>query len=175
VPRRLDRHFVLIAGILLTILAASQIGSAIQESQTNDEPVHLTAGYIYLTTGEYGMDLPHLPLGRVLAALPLLLLPLRRIPADRAWLDFGTLIWDNPVPPSTVLMHARLVIIALTILFGAWLGWWTRRQFGAPVALLALTFFVFDPNIVAHGHYVTTDFISSFGFFLVCSIWKDFF
>ncbi len=171
-PSRLDRHFFLIAGILLAILAASQIGSAIQESPTNDEPVHLTSGYVYLTTGEYVVDLAHPPLGRVLAALPLLALPVRRVPPDQVWSTLGTLLWDNP--PSTALLHARLVVIALTLLFGAWLGWWTRREFGAPVALLALSFFVFDPNIIAHGHYATTDLIVSFGIFLACTLWCDF-
>jgi hypothetical protein len=174
IPNRLDRHFWLITAILLAIMGASQFGSAIRESPTNDEATHLTAGYIYLTTGEYGMDLSHPPLGRVLAALPLLALPLRRIPPDKAWLNLGTLIWDNPVPPATVILYARLVVIALTLLFGAWLSWWTRGQFGASVALLALSFFIFDPNIVAHGHYVTTDLIASFGIFLACTLWADF-
>ena len=170
----LDRHFLVIVAVLLAILAAAQIGSAIQDSATNDEAIHLTSGYVYLTTGEYGMDLSHPPLGRVLAALPLLTLPLKRIPADKAWLNLGTLIRDNPVPPSTVLMYARLMVIALTFLFGAWLSCWTRRNFGSPVALLALTFFAFDPNIAAHGHYVTTDLIASFGIFLACTLWTDF-
>ena len=55
-PRLLDRHFFLIAALLLSVMAGAQFGSAVQESPTNDEPVHLTAGYVYLTTGEYSMD-----------------------------------------------------------------------------------------------------------------------
>jgi hypothetical protein len=172
---RWDRNFWPIAVILLVIMAAAQIGSAIQESPTNDEAIHLTAGYVYLTTGSYGMDLSHPPLGRVLAALPMLALPVRRISSDKVWLNLGTLIRDNPaVRPSTVLISARLVVIALTLLFGLWLSWWTRRRFGAPVALLALTFFAFDPNLLAHGHYITTDLIASFGIFLACTLWADF-
>ena len=71
-PLFLDQHFLRIAGLLLAIMGAVQIGSAIQENPTNDEPIHLTAGYVYLTTGEYSMELEHPPLGRMLAALPLL-------------------------------------------------------------------------------------------------------
>jgi hypothetical protein len=118
------------------------------------------------------MDLSHPPLGRVLGALPLLALPLRQPPSGNVWLTLGTVLWDNP--PSTVLLHARMVVIALTLLFGAWLSWWTRREFGAPVALLALFLFVFDPNIIAHGHIVTTDLILSFSIFLACTLWTDF-
>ena len=173
-PRLLDRYFFLIAGLLLAIMAGAQIGSAVQESPTNDEPVHLTAGYVYLTTGEYSMDLSHPPLGRMLAALPLLALPLKHIPAEKAWPEFKTLVWGNQIPADTILLRARLVIIALTFLFGAWLGWWTRRHFGWPVALLALAFFAFDPTFIAHGHYVTTDLIASLGIFLTCTLWADF-
>src|SRR5580704_6680498 len=173
-PRFLHRYFFLIAGSLLAILAAAQIGSALQESATNDEPVHLMAGYVYLTTGEYTMDLTHPPFVRILAALPLLTLPLKHIPAGRAWMDFKMLLWGNQVPAGTILLRARLVIIAFTLLFGAWLAAWTRRRFGSPVALLALTFFAFDPTLIAHGHYVTTDLLASFGIVLTCTLWTEF-
>ena len=172
--RLFERHFFSIAALLLVILAGTQIGSAVLESPTNDEPIHLTAGYVYLTTGKYSMDLTHPPLGRILAALPLLPLPLKHIPAERAWLEFKNLIWGNRIPADSIMIRARLVIIALTLLFGAWLAWWTRRHFGSSVALLALAFFVFDPNLIAHGHYVTTDLIVSFGIFLACTLWADF-
>src|SRR5580698_9366896 len=75
--RLFERRFFSIAALLLVILAGTQIGSAVLESPTNDEPIHLTAGYVYLTTGKYSMDITHPPLGRVLAALPLLPLPLK--------------------------------------------------------------------------------------------------
>ena len=142
----LDRYFWVATAILLGILAASQIGSAIQESPTNDEPVHLTAGYVYLTTGQYDMDIVHPPLGRVIAALPLLALPLRPIPADRVWVNLGTLIRDNPVPPLTVILCARLMVIALTLLFGAWLSWWTRCQFGSPGSVTSAGLFHLRPQ-----------------------------
>src|SRR5215831_8346106 len=83
--RLLDRHYLLIAALLLAILAVAQIGSALTESPIADEPGHLTAGYVYLTTGDYNMDPTHPPLARILAALPLLALPLKRIPPERAW------------------------------------------------------------------------------------------
>jgi len=120
---------------MLVILAATQIGSAVLESPTNDEPIHLTAGYVYLTTGKYSMDLTHPPLGRILAALPLLALPLKHIPAENAWLEFKNLIWRNRIPADSIMIRARLVIIALTLLFGAWLAWWTRRHFGSSASL----------------------------------------
>ena len=170
----IDRYFCLLAGLLLAIMAGAQVGSALQESPTNDEPVHMTIGYVYLTTGEYTGELAHPPLGRILAALPLLALPLKPIPPEAASTDVTTLIWGNPVPADTILLRSRLVIIGLSMLFGAWLAWWTRRRFGSPIALLALTFFAFDPSFIAHGHYATTDLLAAFGIFLACTLWADF-
>jgi len=169
-----ERYFRAIAGALLAILAASQIGSAIHETPTNDETNHLAAGYVYLTTGEYRMELSHPPLGRILAALPLLSLPIQSIPANKAWLEVGVFLWQNPVPARTILFRARLVVITLTVLFGAWLAWWTRRYFGTTVALVGLTFFVFDPNLIAHGHYVTTDLLAALTIFLAVTLWASF-
>jgi hypothetical protein len=173
-PQPLDRYFLPIAAFLLALLAAAQIGSAVVESPINDEPMHVTAGYVYLTTGEYKMDLSHPPLARVLAALPLLSLRLKPIPAAMAWPEFRNMIWANRVSAETIMLRARSVIIALTFCFGLWLAWWTRLRFGSAVALLALAFFAFDPNLIAHGHYVTTDLVASFGIFLACTLWADF-
>ena len=81
-----ERCFTLIAGGLLTLFSLSLLdsGSAANESPTNDETIHLAAGYVYLTTGEYSMELAHPPLGRVLAALPLLSLTIQYTPANRS-------------------------------------------------------------------------------------------
>ncbi len=169
-----ERHFVPMAGSLLVILAALQIGSATHESPTTDETIHLEAGYVYLTTGEYSMDPSHPPLVRILAALPLLWLPVQHVPANRAWAEFHEFLWRNQVPAGVVLFRARLVVITLTVLFGAWLAWWTRRYFGPSVSLLALAFFVFNPNLIAHGHYVTTDLMAALGIFLAGTLWASF-
>jgi hypothetical protein len=169
-----ERHFIAIASALLAILAALQIGSARNESVTNDELIHLIPGYVYLTTGEYSMELSAPPLGRVLAALPLLLTPIRHTPADRAWAEFDNFLWQNPASGQSILFRARLAVIILTVVLGAFLAGWTRQYFGAAVALLALTFFVLDPNLIAHGHYVTTDLIATFGIFVAAALWASF-
>ena len=45
----------------------------------------------------------------------------------------------------------------LTLLMGLVLAIWTRRRFGASVALCALLLCCTDPNLTAHGRYVTSD------------------
>src|SRR5215831_16919367 len=132
-----ERHFIAIASALLAILAALQIGSARNESVTNDELIHLTPGYVYLTTGEYSMELSAPPLGRVLAALPLLLMPIRHTPADRAWAEFDNFLWQNPASGQSILFRARLgvalvskysaifLLLVLPLLYS--IAWWNNR------------------------------------------------
>ena len=57
----------------LLVMAALQVDSALLESQTFDEAVHLTAGYRYWLTGRFSMNREHPPLQKLLSALPLLL------------------------------------------------------------------------------------------------------
>src|SRR6266540_2067338 len=70
---------------LLTILLALQGISILQESQTYDEAVHLTAGFSYLTTGDYRLNPEHPPLSKMLAALPLLFLKPHLPVEDASW------------------------------------------------------------------------------------------
>ena len=52
---------------------------------------------------------------------------------------------------------ARYVTVAGAVLLGWLVFRWTRALYGGPAGLLALTLFVFDPNILAHGGLVTSD------------------
>ncbi len=67
----LSRNYWLWASLLLATLAITLIISARRETATWDEPVHLTAGYSYWTTGSYRMNPEHPALAKMLCALPL--------------------------------------------------------------------------------------------------------
>jgi hypothetical protein len=68
------RAFWIAVVILLGIMAAAMVRSALLECQTWDEGIHLAAGYSYLKTGQFRLNAEHPPLFKLLAALPLLLL-----------------------------------------------------------------------------------------------------
>src|SRR5690348_4014806 len=165
-------------GLVLThlaVMAAVQVTSALQENQTFDEAVHLLAGYTYLKTGDFHFNLEHPPLGKMLNALPLLLFLKPELPVkDPRWPDgdlYGlaeSFLYRNRVPADRMLFAARLVTIALTLLLGLAIALWTRRHFGAAPALLAAFLFTTDPNLIAHGRYVTTDLIVTLFIFLAC-------
>jgi len=161
-------------------MVALQFGSVIQESQTNDEGVHLASGYSYWVAGDYRMDPTHPAFARMLAALPMLFMKLDSHLDSEAWNHSQAvkyadlLLYNNRIPADKIWLCCRSVIIALTALLGIWMAWWTRKHFGSNIALLALVLFSFDPNLIAHGRYVTTDLPVTLFIFLTCTLWADF-
>jgi 4-amino-4-deoxy-L-arabinose transferase-like glycosyltransferase len=81
---------------------------------------------------------------------------------------------QNRVPAGTLLFAGRAGAILLTLLFGLLLALWTRREFGAAPAVLALFLFAFDPNLIAHGRYVTNDVLVTLFIFLAVVTWARF-
>ena len=178
--RNLDRYFWAAAVCLLLLLAATLITGALAENQTIDENVHIAAGYSYLKTRDYRMNPEHPPLGKLICGIPLLVLnPTLPLQSTYWQLDqehqFGReFLYQNRIPADTLLFVGRLGTIAVTVGFAAFLAFWVRRRFGSAAALLALTLFVFDSNILAHGRYITTDMVITTFAFITCMAWTDF-
>jgi hypothetical protein len=173
-----ERHFRLAVGLLLAAMGTIQVVTALGETQIWDEGAHIIAGYANWK-GDYRWNVEHPPLVKMMSALPLL--PLRpKLPVDPApWhkgdqimvgLDF---LYKNQAPADTLLFRARSMTILLTLLGGLLLALWTRHRFGAAAALIALAFYALDPNLIAHGRYVTTDVPIAVFFFLTCAMWTE--
>jgi 4-amino-4-deoxy-L-arabinose transferase-like glycosyltransferase len=62
----------------------------------------------------------------------------------------------------------------LALLFFAAFAWWTRRRFGAVAGLFATALCAFDPNLIAHGRYVTTDVPLTAFFFFSSVLWVEY-
>jgi hypothetical protein len=173
-----DRIFAAAVAILLATMAVLQITSVLQESQTYDEAVYISAGYAYWRTGDFRLNTEHPPLAKLLVAAPLLAMNLDLPLADPSWTNadeygFGArFLYRNRLPADAILFAARCVTIATTILFGLILALWTRRRGGPLAAILALTLFAFDPNILAHGRYATNDLYLAFFFFIAVVLWN---
>ena len=68
---------------------------------------------------------------------------------------------------------ARNVTVAAAVHLGWLVFHWARQLYGPPSGLLALTLFVFDPNIHAHAGLVTTDLYAAWMITLtVWSFWR---
>lgn len=175
---RFERWFRPAVVVLLAAQAFLLVSTALQETQTWDESYHMLAGYSYWKLGRLDINREHPPLGKYLNALPLVALA-PELPLDQpswkrsdyveAGVDF---LYHNRVPADTMLFAARSATMLLTLALGAAIAWWGRRRYGAAAALIALVFFVFDPNILAHGRYVTTDTIATLFIFLGVVTWE---
>jgi 4-amino-4-deoxy-L-arabinose transferase-like glycosyltransferase len=170
----------LAAASLLGTMSLVMLGSAWEDALTMDEPIHLTAGYTYLRFRDARLNPEHPPLLKLLAALPLLLLPLHfplTHPAwrsDNVWQIWYPFLYESGNDPHQITAQARLVPMALTVALGGLLFRWTRRWAGAIPALLTLVCYVCSPTILAHRRLVTTDVPAALGVALAGSAFSRF-
>ena len=146
---------------LLFVLVFQLAYSSRANSITWDEGHHIFDGYTIWKLADYGLNPEVPPLVKMVAATPLLRMPLRVPPLQgrpsqtEAFLDGKDFIFQNDA--DRLLFRARMTtavfMAALAIVvFAA-----ACEMFGSLAGLLALAFLVFDPNFLAHGALVTTD------------------
>jgi hypothetical protein len=177
---KLNRLFWPAVACVIAIAGTLEVRSALGETQTWDEGIHIAAGYSYLTRGDYHWNDEHPPLVKLMSALPLRRLGLVLPVNSEAWrkndqVRLGIeLLYKSAVPADRILFAARSMTMLLSLLFLAALAWWTRRRFGAAAALLAVVLCAFDPNLIAHGRYVTTDLPVTVFYFFACVLWVEY-
>ncbi|MDD5039802.1 MAG: glycosyltransferase family 39 protein [Patescibacteria group bacterium] len=142
-----------------------QVSSALQETQTIDEGVHLAAGFSYLMKNDFRMNPEHPPLLKELAALPLFIIKnkLQSPFSHYSWLTSNEwqfardLLYENSLSPDVILFLGRIPFMLLSALLCVFVFKWSRELFSTWGGLLSLTLFCLWPTIIAHGRYVTTD------------------
>jgi len=159
----IKKHARLMVALMLGALFLLSLSLAWQESTTFDERAHVPAAYSSVHFGDMRLNPEHPPLIKDLAGIPLQFMRLS-FPTDSAqwqsgvneqWTVGDLFIHQNDA--TWVMFWARFPIILLTILFGFVLYRFTKGFAGTVAGLFALLLYVSDPNIIAHGHYVTTD------------------
>ena len=178
------RHSLVVAGVcLLLLIFGLQIASTVhQESLTWDEGDHIFAGYMSWKTHDYGFNPEHPPLMKMLGTLPLLGLPLH-VPQDQhryfkaeAYLDGREMLFANgPDYARMLTFRVRMATGVLAIVLGLLVFLAAYEMFGVGAAFVALLLLVFEPNVLAHGAFVTTDlgvscffFASIYAFYRYC-------
>lgn len=150
---------------LLLVLLAELSSTVHRQSLSWDEGDHIFAGYISLKHSDYGLNPEHPPLVKMLATLPLMNLKLYVPPIQNryfkteAFFDGRDMIFNSGPENSAdkIIFRVRMAAATLTLLLGLIVFAAGREMFGTAAGLLALTLLVFEPNIIAHGAYVTTD------------------
>lgn len=155
--------WLLVAATLLFFWLA--LDSMVGDSPTMDEQNHLARGLAFVRTADPRLSVEHPPLINTISAIPLLTLPDIRLPTDhpswsrpQGWYEFADLLlWQYNDDVSRMIFMARLPIVFLTLAL-ALVGFrFARRLWGPPAGVFAFIFILFDPNILAHGRFVTTD------------------
>jgi hypothetical protein len=176
------RSRYIIAGLLLVALAVVQAVAISSKTLTNDELVHIPAGYYYWTTGDFRFNAEHPPLVKMWASLPLLLLsrtdalpPDAGVPQQR-WEFYGLFWQQRAVDFVRFAFWPRIMMIPIVLALGVVIFLYAKKLFGVTAALFALALYCVEPTMLAHGRMVHTDVagaLSFLGFFYLLHRYRE--
>jgi len=170
----LEKNYKLLVGLILAFMLVVSVFNAWRDSAIFDETAHIPAGYSYLTMHDMRLNPEHPPLLKDLAALPLVFIHLVfdttknfwTTDVNGQWEAGHDLFWQEGNAADSVIFWARIPIVLLSLLFGLFIFKWGKELAGVLGGLFALTLYAFDPNILGHNHFVTTD-LGIAGFMLI--------
>ena len=141
--------WLVVWGTLLTVLLLIHATSLRHKGLTTDEPLHYQYGYRVLNgspgrTGALNSStMPFSTLHAMTSGNIGVFARITGISTDTSW--------DGQVK------HGRYATIALSLLLALYVFKWSYELYGRNGALLSLSLYVFDPNLLAHGQLVTAD------------------
>ena len=148
--------------LLLCLIPLQTITSIRLKSASVEEGVHLYAGTYHLLTGRQNAPPGYPWLIRAYAALPLWIsnvkLPEKEPPPDDMYpFELGSRFLYQVNDADSILFKGRLMIVGLSILLGLYVFRFAKDISGWTSGYIALLFYVFCPNILAHSRLVTLD------------------
>ena len=163
-----------LCGALLLLMAANLFAAISLKSITNDELVHIPAGYYHLVAGEFQLNNEHPPLVKMWAALPLLFIQPNETSRDEATGNFSEETWktmdqfwpNNREHYEAIFFWTRAMMIPITLGLGILIFVYARDLFGARAAAFAVALYTLEPTVLAHGRIVHTDLPAAFAFLL---------
>jgi dolichyl-phosphate-mannose-protein mannosyltransferase len=154
---------------LLAIHLALAVWGAAVNSVTFDENFHVPAGVVEVARGDLLTSAVNPPLVKAMFGAAALAAG-ARMPADSAIARIEQSIVGesfrrrNADRYHRVFFAARLVVVLLSLALG-WLVWrFARRLYGPGGGLLALAFYAFAPEAIAHGGLATLEIATALGF-----------
>jgi len=151
---------------MFCLLSVQIIFSSSQKSVTVDEIMYIAAGFYHLKTGDFQFNMTNPPLAKCLSAIPLLGLNLElpdlkkgpeKLNIIEQWQFSRQFLYGNVVNAEKILLLSRIPTLILSIILGIYLFSWAKRLFNERAGILALVFYVFSPNILAHSRLATLD------------------
>ena len=167
----MEKHYKLLIGIMLAFMFVVSVLNAKNDSAIFDETAHIGAAYSYVTQGEIRLNPEHPPLIKDLAGIPLRFMKLNfdvinkpfwtgDLPQkwdEGQWQAGRYLLYEAGNNADQIIFWARFPVILISLLLGYFIFKWTRELAGVLAGLFALALYAFDPNILGHNHFVTTD------------------
>lgn len=181
----LEKKYKLVIFIILSFMLVVSVLNAANDSAIFDETAHIPAGYSYLKLHELRLNPEHPPLIKDLSAIPLVFMKLNFDTSKSFWTESPDGQWDagnsflykSFNDPDRIIFWSRIPIIILSIIFGLFIFFWARQLAGKLVGLFTLFIYAFDPNILGHNHFVTTDLgvaaFMAFSFYFFMKFIKD--
>ena len=174
-----------IAPLLMTV---NLVSTAWSSSITQDEIIHIPAGYYYLSDGAFELNNEHPPLAKILTALPLVFIrpvtssippaPEKLDEQSHGMHDAGISLqfWNaNSERFKLILFCSRLGAIVITLILSLVIFLYARELFGLEAAALAIILFSLEPTVLAHGKIVHTDMAAAlaytFFFYVLWMYW----
>lgn len=149
--------------LLVAVHLWLSVHGAVDDAQTMDEGIHLAAGVTYWTTGDRRLNPEHPALWKLVATLPVLAarpaVPLQDPSWARAdgWGFARAFMAANRPRAHQLLLFGRLMNVVAGASLVLAIGLLGERLFSARAGLVAAALAAFDPTVIAHSRYVTTD------------------
>jgi Dolichyl-phosphate-mannose-protein mannosyltransferase len=164
-----------LVGLLLAVMAAAMVSTAIGQTPTVDEPVYVGTATVYVQQHSLQYNVEHPPLGKLIIAAGVVFARPHLDPGfTGSQGDLGKhLLYESGNHPDRVMLLARLPMIALTLLFGLVVFAFARDLTGTAGGLLALALYTFMPDVIANGSLATLD-VPAAGFLLTAAwlLWR---
>ncbi len=161
-----------LAAMLLGLYALMALTAAWHEGATFDEPAHIGGGYNIWLNGDFRFDPANGDFVKRWATIPLLVSRPAFPPKTNAdWRGANffavgqTFLFQSGNDADSILRRCRSMVVGLGVMLGALVFALARRQWGDVGGLIALTLFVFSPDMLAYGALVSTDLATALGFF----------
>src|SRR6266516_6774 len=141
--------WLILCGALLAVLLLIQITSLHHKGLATDEPLHYVYGYRVLNGAPErtsALNSSTMPFSSVHAMTSINLAVFGRtagISLDTSWIG--------------QVKRGRYAAVLLSLLLALYVLKWSYELYGRNGALLSLSLYVFDPNLLAHGQLVTAD------------------
>jgi hypothetical protein len=156
------RREILWVGALLAIHASLALWGAAKNSVTFDENFHVPDGVVVVARGDYGVSPVNPPLvkaaqGLAARAAGARLPSIEAIATHDQWRVGESFMRQNADRYHRVFLAARSVVILLSVILGVVVWSFARRLYGPAGGLLALGFYAFSSEALAHAGVATLD------------------